>query len=269
VNTGLDYLAHLAEESSRFVQALDAAAPDARVATCPEWDADDLLWHLAEVQWFWGTIVRERLTDGARVEELKAERPAGGRSALRGFYERSSGELSRVLAATAPDTVVWTWASDQSAGFIRRRQAHEALIHRVDAEVTAGRRTPMDPALSADGVDEVLRVMYGGVPPWGDFAADGSKTVRFVATDQGGRSWLATLGRFTGTAPDGGGTYEDEPDMRIATSDPGLPAAATVTGAAADLDCELWHRPPVGPVERSGDEAVLAELDATIAPGIS
>ena len=59
------------------------------------------------------------------------------------------------------------------------------------------------------------------------------------------------------------------PDMRIATSDPGLPAAATVTGAAADLDCELWHRPPVGPVERTGSEAVLAELDATIAPGIS
>jgi uncharacterized protein (TIGR03083 family) len=267
VNTGLDYLAHLAQESSRFVQALDAAAPDAPVPTCPDWDADDLLWHLAEVQWFWGTIVRDRLTDGARVEELKAERPAG-RSALREFYERSSGELGRVLAATAPDTAVWTWAPDQSAGFIRRRQAHEALIHRVDAEVTAGARTPMDPALSADGVDEVLRVMYGGAPPWGDFTPDASKTIRFVASDQGGRSWLATLGRFTGTAPDGGSTYDDEPDMRIAASDPGLPAAATITGAAADLDCELWHRPPVGPVERTGDEAVLAELDATVAAGI-
>jgi hypothetical protein len=56
--------------------------------------------------------------------------------------------------------------------------------------------------------------------------------------------------------------------MRIATSDPGLPAAATVTAAAADLDCELWHRPPMGPVERTGDETVLAELDGTIAAGI-
>ncbi len=267
MNTGLDYLAHLTEESSRFVQALEAAAPEAPVPTCPDWDADDLLWHLAEVQWFWGTIVRDRLTDGARVEELKAERPAG-RSALREFYERSSGDLGRVLAATAPETAVWTWASDQSAGFIRRRQAHEALIHRVDAEVTAGARTPMDPALSVDGVDEVLRVMYGGAPPWGDFTPEASKTIRFVATDQGGRSWLATLGRFTGTAPDGGSTYDDEPDMRIAESDPGLPAAATITGAAADLDCELWHRPPVGPVERTGDAAVLAELDATVAAGI-
>ncbi|MDX6365405.1 MAG: hypothetical protein QOK30_481 [Nocardioidaceae bacterium] len=267
MTTGLNYLAHLADESSRFMQALDTAAPDTRVPTCPDWDADDLLWHLAEVQWFWGTIVRDRLTDGARVEELKAERPAG-RSALREFYERSSGELSRILAATAPDTVVWTWASDQSAGFIGRRQAHEALIHRVDAEVTAGARTPMDPALSADGVDEVLRVMYGGAPPWGDFTADASKTVRFVAADQAGRSWLATLGRFTGTSPDDGHTCDDEPDLRVAASDPGLPAAVTVTGAAADLDCELWHRPPVGPVERTGDEAVLAELDATIAAGI-
>jgi uncharacterized protein (TIGR03083 family) len=263
----LDFLDHLELESARFAEAINSAPPQAQVPSCPDWNADDLLWHLAEVQWFWGTIVRDRLTDGARVEELKAERPVG-RSALREFYERSSGELSRVLAATAPDTVVWTWASDQSAGFIRRRQAHEALIHRVDAEVTAGARTPMDPALSADGVDEVLRVMYGGAPPWGDFTADVSKTVRFLATDQAGRSWLATLGRFTGTAPDGGRTCDDEPDMRIAESDPGLPAAATVTGAAADLDCELWHRPPVGPVERTGDEAVLAELDATVAAGI-
>ena len=49
-------------------------------------------------------------------------------------------------------------------GFVRRRQAHEALIHRIDAELTAGRRTPVDPLLGADGVDEALRVMYGGVP---------------------------------------------------------------------------------------------------------
>ena len=34
---------------------------------------------------------------------------------------------------------------DHTVGFIRRKQAHEALIHRIDAEVAAGNRTPMDP----------------------------------------------------------------------------------------------------------------------------
>jgi uncharacterized protein (TIGR03083 family) len=267
VISGLDYLTHLARESSRFAQALDATASDAPVPTCPDWNADDLLWHLAEVQWFWGTIVGDRLSDPSPLEELKPQRPTG-RPALREFYRRCSDELARVLTETPPDTPVWTWSSDHTARFVRRRQAHEALIHRVDAELTAASRTPMDPTLSADGVDEVLRVMYGGTVPWGKFSADESATLRFVASDTGG-SWFVTLGRFTGSDPDDGRTYQDEPDLSVADADPGSPAAATVTATAADLDCELWHRPPVGPVERTGDEAVLRELDATIAAGIN
>ena len=106
-----------------------------------------------------------------------------------------------ILAATPPDTPAWTWSEDQTVGFIRRRQAHEALIHRVDAELTAGRRTPMDPGLSADGVDEALRVMYGGVPPWGIFTPTGAGTLRLRAPDTG-NTWLVTTGRFTGTDPD-------------------------------------------------------------------
>jgi len=48
----------------------------------------------------------------------------------------------------------------RNLGFVRRRQAHEVLIHRLDAELTAGvDASAMDPRLSADGVDELLRVM--------------------------------------------------------------------------------------------------------------
>jgi uncharacterized protein (TIGR03083 family) len=262
-----DFLAHLTRESQRFALAIDVAPAGATVPTCPGWDADDLLWHLAEVQWFWGTIVRERI-DGSRAEQLKPGRPAD-RAALRAFFDESSEELGRVLADTPPDTSVWTWSDDQTAGFVRRRQAHEALIHRVDAELAAGSRTPMDPVLCADGVDEVLRVMYGGAPPWGTFTPDDDKTVRLRASDTGD-SWLVTLGRFTGSEPDGSAAYEDEQDMRVAAADSGQPAAVTITAAAADLNCELWHRPTIsGQVERAGDDLVLAEFDATIAPGIN
>jgi uncharacterized protein (TIGR03083 family) len=261
----LDFLAHLARESARFAQAISDAQPTALVPSCPDWDADDLLWHLGEVQWFWGTVVRERLTR-EQAEALKPPRP-GDRAALAAFYQRASHDLGEVLAAASPDTPAWTWSTDQTVGFIRRRQAHEALIHRVDAELTAGNRTPMDPGLSADGVDEALRVMYGGVPDWGTFTPDTGSTVRLGASDTGD-TWLVTVGRFTGTDP-GDGTRYDEPDINAADSDPGGVAAAEVRGTAADLDCWLWHRPAFTPVTSSGDQEVLGRFTSAIAPGIN
>jgi uncharacterized protein (TIGR03083 family) len=260
----LDFLDHLELESARFAGAINSAPPQARVPSCPDWNADDLLWHLAEVQWFWGTIVRERAT-GDQAEASKPPRPAG-RAGLAAFFDRASRELADVLAATPPDTSAWTWSEDHTVGFIRRRQAHEALIHRVDAELTAGRRTPMDPGLSADGVDEVLRIMYGGLPPWGSFTPSAAGTVRLRASDTG-HTWLVAVGRFTGTDPGGGKSY-DEPGIHAADRDPGGPAAAEVVGTAADLDCWLWHRPEYTPVTPSGDPGVLAHFESAIAPGI-
>ena len=261
----LDFLDHLELESARFEEAISSARPEAPVPSCPDWNADDLLWHLGEVQWFWGTVVRERAT-GDQAEALKPPRP-GDRAGLAAFFGRASRELADVLAATPPDTPAWTWSEDHTVGFIRRRQAHEALIHRVDAELTAGDRTPMDPGLSADGVDEALRVMYGGVPSWGSFTPSDATTLRLRASDTGD-SWLVTVGRFTGTDP-GDGTSYDEPDVRAAATDPGDPAAAEVVGAAADLDCWLWHRPAFTPVTSSGDQEVLGRFTSAIAPGIN
>ena len=50
----LDYLDHLRSDSDRFIDVLRRAPGDAPVPSCPDWDADDLLWHLGGVQWFWG-----------------------------------------------------------------------------------------------------------------------------------------------------------------------------------------------------------------------
>ena len=261
----LDYLGHLARESALFADAIELAAPGARVPSCPDWDADDLFWHLAEVQFFWGTIVRDGLP-GDEAEKRKPERP-DGRAALRALYQRASRELGEALASASPDAYAWTWSDDKTVGFIRRRQAHEALIHRVDAELAAGSRTPLDARLAADGVDEVLRVMYGGAPAWGRFTPDSGLPVRLRATDTGD-SWLVTAGRFTGTDPDDG-AHVDEPDLQPADQDTGATAAAEIVGSAADLDCWLWHRAPLGPVRRSGDPAVLSSLDTVLGQSIN
>lgn len=263
----LDYLGHLARESALFGHAIDGAAQNAPVPPCPDWTADDLLWHLGEVQWFWGTIVRER-TDVQGAEAAKPARPQG-RAALMDFYLSASAALGSALASAKPEDPAWTWADDKTVGFVMRRQAHEALIHRVDAELTAGQpRSVMDPALAADGVDEVLRIMYGGdVPAWGSFAPDGRGRLRIHATDTGS-AWIVELGQFTGTDPADGRSY-DEQSIRVTGTDLGGDAEATIRGGADDLDCWIWGRPTLTSLERSGDDAVLAGLDALLAAGIS
>lgn len=258
----LNFDAHLVRESARFAEALGAARPDTRVPSCPDWNADDLLWHLGEVQAFWATIVRDGITDAAQVEQVDAVRPAN-RTGLFAYFEQASSDLQVRLAAVADDaTPAWTWSADQTVGFIRRRQAHEALIHRLDAELTAGSRTPMDPTLCADGVEEALRVMYGGAPPWGTFAPDDGGTLRLTATDIDA-SWLVTLGRFTGIDP-ADNTAVDEADIRVLEHDTGE-AVARISGTAADLDCWLWHRPAVGNVEHTGDAEVLQAFTSVVA----
>ena len=75
----LPFLTHLAQDSARFREVLAQAPAGSRVPTCPDWDTDDLIWHLGEVQWFWGEIAERRVTDGADLDGLNAsreERPA-------------------------------------------------------------------------------------------------------------------------------------------------------------------------------------------------
>jgi uncharacterized protein (TIGR03083 family) len=245
----IDFLAHLRSESHRFVEVLTGLEPTTAVPTCPDWTAADLVWHLGEVQTWWGTIVRERLDDPAKAAE--PERPAEYRELL-AFYRAASAALVDALAGTSADTAVWTWFdADQSAGFVRRRQAHEALIHRIDAELTAGVPvSDIDRALATDGVQEVLEWMYGGAPKWATTVQDGA-TGR-LRTNDTGSEWLVQLGRWSGHSPNSGKDYTDRPFLRIVTA--GEPSFE-ISGTARDLDAWLWNRPTVADVARSGDTA--------------
>ncbi|SDS06175.1 TIGR03083 family protein [Friedmanniella luteola] len=265
MSVALDHLRHITAETARFRALLAAVDPATPVPTCPGWDADDLLWHLTEVQSFWGRVVEQRCTDPETLRGPEVLRP-DDRAALLALSRRSTDALARTLRRTPPTTPVWTWADDQSAGFVLRRQAHEALVHRVDAECTAGDRTPLDPALAADGVDEALRVMFGGAPEGAELEVDAVATVRLHSTDTDDR-WLVTLARYTGAVQEG--VPGSGPTLFIAPEDHGLPTAATVAAAAGDLDCWLWGRPPLGDVELAGDVPVLAGLREVVESGIS
>jgi hypothetical protein len=170
-----------------------------------------------------------------------------------------------VLAAADPEEEVYMWAEDRTVGYIRRRQAHEALIHRLDAELTTGAVTPLDPALAADGVHEALDVMFGGCPSWGSFVATGPQVE--VATTDTGLVVPVVLGRFTGTDPEDGVSY-DEDDLSVRAADPTVAAAARVSGRAEDLDAWLWHRRGEDGLTVEGDRAAYEQLLAVLSQAI-
>jgi uncharacterized protein (TIGR03083 family) len=232
------YLEHIRTESARFRAALTDCDPAARVPACPDWDAADLVWHLAEVQWFWAKTVRTRPAAPDEVDVPAPARPDSYAELLQCFDDFSHALVTE-LERAEPAEEAWHWSSDHTVGMSYRRQAHEALIHRLDAEETAGTLTGLDPELAADGVHEALAVMYGGCPPWGTLTPASDQVVLIRTTDTGDEVRVVSA-RFTGTDPDSGKTYDDE-DITVVEDD-GTSPAATVSGTAADLDTWLWHR---------------------------
>jgi uncharacterized protein (TIGR03083 family) len=233
------HLQTLREENARFASAA-AAARDrhgwrARVPGCPEWDLADLVWHLAEVQHFWGWLVRTRASSPAGYPQ--PVRPADDE--LPGFLADQGRELVDALARAEPAEPVWTWAPQQDVAFVRRRQAQEATVHRVDAEQTLGTVTPITAEVGLDGLDEWLEVMVPGALPGGPPA--GAEPVVFHAVDADAERTL-----FPGTA-----------DLPV----------ATLTGPAGDLLLAAWRRVRLDTVTVDGDADRAATLLGAVSLG--
>jgi uncharacterized protein (TIGR03083 family) len=259
----LDYLTHIRSESTRFSSCLGRADQQARVPSCPDWNAADLLWHLTEVQLFWATIVRERLDSFEAAETQKPDRPAAAADAL-ALFSRATDELIDALENTPADTAVWTWSPIQTAGFVARWQATEAAIHRVDAEQVLGERTPIDAALATDGVDAVVRYQYGWLPDWARSEATG--IVGTIETSDTGASLPFELVHYEGTSPNTGKHYVEDV---VAVRDAATTASAfTVRGPAAELVTWLFGRDEPGSIEMTGDATALARFEEVVRRGI-
>jgi hypothetical protein len=118
----------------------------APVPGCPDWQLDDLVWHLAEVQHFWSWVVRSRAPDPSTYVE-PARHPD---DELLGFLAAQNAELETVLAGADPATRVWTWAPQQDVAFVLRRQAQEACCPLARRRTrTPSSSTPSTPTPSA------------------------------------------------------------------------------------------------------------------------
>lgn len=258
------YLDHIRSESARFRAVLADTDPTTPVPTAPDWTAADLLWHVAaEVQHFWTYVLETRPAEPTSETYSEPERPEDATyQDLLAHFDDLNARFIKTLEQTGPEEPTWSWSPDQTAAFTYRRQAHEILIHRLDAELTAGAVTPLDPALAADGIDEILDVFYGGKPDWARFTG-GGQYVRVDAVDTDTQTWVE-LGLVSGTRPNGD-SLEDEPDLSVVSPDEipgGTEPDVVIEGAAADLDAWLWRRRDDEGIQVTGDKDVYERFRA-------
>ena len=227
-----EYLPVLQRANARFAEAAAEAVLAhgwrARVPGCPDWELADLVWHLAEVQHFWGWIVRTRAQDPSGYPEPERKPD----DELLAFLAASSAALETALDGADPAEPVWTWAPRRDVAFVLRRQAQEAVVHTADVEQLLGdeRHIPADVGL--DGIDEWLEVFVPSVLPEGP--PDGAHPVVLHAVDADAERTL-----FPGTRP--------------------FPVAV-LTGNAGDLLLALWHRLPMEVLTVDGDPAQAAAM---------
>ena len=220
---------HLRADSAALLAA-HAANPFAAVPSCPGWDRTDLLAHVASVH----SWMRAQVEAGPaeRIRMSTTPRPPEGPELPAWFETNAAGTA---LALSSMDTTVpWpTWAGPQPGTFYPRRLAQETAVHRWDAG-----GGPIDAALAADGVDELLEVFAGLVPT--ERLAGATGTIHLHATDAPGE-WLLHLG------PDG-----------ISFERHHAKGDAALRAAAADLLLWSWNRLPIDDrFEVFGDAALL------------
>ena len=228
----MEYAEHVAaveRETAAFARALMRGDADAQVPSCPEWTLRDLAKHVGGVQGFWTHV----LAEGTGRPKPAFDDEPGPSAGL--WLVQIGGFLVNELKAASADTKVWTWnPADQSAAFAARRMAHETAVHRFDAQMAIGKPEPIEPALAADGIEEIF-VM---VDAWPESGRGEGQTLHLHSAE--GDEWLITMN------PDGLDIKREHAKGDLA-----------LRGAVSDLELVLYDRPPIGNVERFGDESVL------------
>jgi uncharacterized protein (TIGR03083 family) len=240
------HLQCLAADQARL-RSVAAHDLTAAVPTCPGWTVADLVAHVAQVYLHKVECMRRGEHPKGWPPDLSGEEPVA-------LLDRAFAELSSEFAVRAPESKSYTWYDpDQTVGFWVRRMAHEAVIHRVDAELAVDQPvTPIPDDLAVDGVDEVLECFLAyATRKWPEdfgetLATAGGSTV-LIST--GGRQWLVAL----------------QPSGVVITRDgSGDGGSAEVTGDPQELLLWLWRRTDPKSVTVRGDAESARRLWALL-----
>jgi uncharacterized protein (TIGR03083 family) len=227
-----DYLPVLRDLTGAFGEALRTGDPAAPVPDCAGWTLADLGTHLGNVHRWAATVVT---TGEPQRQDFTQPTDAG----LASWYAESAGLLLDALEQATPEDPCWHFGgTGKTKAFWFRRQVHETAVHLADS----GSGHVLDPAVAADGVDEVLGTLLPRVTRWHAVPRlPGPVSLR--ATDTGD-VWTVHPG--------------EPPALGPATD------GATVEAPARDLLLRLWKR--TGPAPRTDGAAAAALLEAPLTP---
>ncbi|MEV4636002.1 maleylpyruvate isomerase family mycothiol-dependent enzyme [Actinoplanes sp. NPDC049548] len=242
------WLAALRADGPALQDAVAETGPDAVVPGCPGWTVADLTEHLTSVLRWVRELAPRGVVDKPAARVVPDPRPAWP-EALDNLRRETTGTIE-TLDALDPDLPSWTWpAQAKKAGFWQRRLAHEISVHRWDAEAAAGRATPIETKLAADGVSEVLDTWLPAGYRKGPTDLYG--VVHLVATDAS-YEWFVRL-RGAGLALLDTGTILDTHDHHT---------RAEARGTASDLLLALMGRIEPGKLTTAGDPRLISALRA-------
>ncbi len=226
------HIAELDRQGKALAAAAERAGIDATVPPCPDWRVADLLEHTGGVHHWAAAHVREGA--GCNERDL-VPAPATG---VLDWYVAEHAALVTALREAPADIDSWTFLPAPSPlAFWARRQAHEAAIHRADAEAAAGTRPTYPTEFAADGIDELVAGFLARRR--GRLVSDPPRSLLIAPTDSP-RRWHFTIG----------------PDGRTVSREP-APADCTVAGSASEIYLLLWNRGSRERVVVAGDLAVL------------
>lgn len=215
-----------------FDSDLSAEVPD-----CPGWRTRDLLVHTGRVYAAVTAVVVARATEPVRPspDVLLADDATNDR-ALEWFVERRRA-VEDALRDLDPSTAVWTWSSDRTGAFYRRRMVHETAVHLADVQRALGLPTRIERDVCIDGIDEYFDVM---VPRVIGSKAIPSGSLHLHCTDGPGE-WLAVPG-----------------DSTIQVTREHAKGAVAWRGSAQSLLLAVWGRVD-GDLDIIGDDSVSTE----------
>ncbi|MDD7939253.1 maleylpyruvate isomerase family mycothiol-dependent enzyme [Actinomycetospora lutea] len=179
------FLEEITQHTKGFADAVRAAGHDAPVPSCPDWTVRDLADHLGGVH-RWCTVTVGN--PGTKLQRRGATTPPmpDDESEVSLWLLEGAAALVQAIRDAGEDTLVGGFGGPVPVSFWARRQCHETLVHRADAEIAAGvlPLTDVDPVIAADAVDEHLEMVARGAKRRPDLRADGA-TLHLHATDEG------------------------------------------------------------------------------------
>jgi uncharacterized protein (TIGR03083 family) len=244
------YGRELQAETLKLAEALHDADPAHRVPTCPDWTLAQLTAHVGFGHRWAAVIVERRATKPVPHDQANDLQVPDGAEERSRWLLAGARRLGDAVREAGPQTAVWTWADDQTAGFWLRRITHDTLVHRLDAELAVGREVALAPDLAADSVSDLLE-MFSVLPRIDDFPAlaelrGSGQLLHFHATDPG----LGLAGEWLARRTPSGVVWEHGHGQ----------ADAALRGRALDLLLVLSRRAPLdgSQLEASGDPQLLA-----------